>query len=161
MSDSKRLKRYAEFIRTEDKGHAGIFPDEVGEFYLASEADAVISALEDALAECEAVFDANWEADQRAIKQWQAETGEVKVWPDRCDMVVWLLNKHDKEKAAWEAKEKALLELVNQQAEDEGLWFDATTAPEAYLQQELRKLHVAIEGKSIGEAILNREQEKP
>jgi len=60
----------------------------------------------------------------------------------------------------WEAKEKALLELVNQQAEDEGLWFDATTAPEAYLQQELRKLHVAIEGKSIGEAILNREQEK-
>ena len=46
MSDSKRLKRYAEFIRTEDKGHAGIFPDEVGEFYLASEADAVISALE-------------------------------------------------------------------------------------------------------------------
>jgi len=35
------------------------------------------------------------------------------------------------------------------------LWFDATTAPEAYLQQELRKLHVAIEGKSIGEAILN------
>ena len=50
--------------------------------------------------------------------------------------------------------------LVNQQAEDEGLWFDATTAPEAYLQQELRKLHVAIEGKSIGEAILNREQEK-
>ena len=61
---------------------------------------------------------------------------------------------------AWEAKEKALRELVNQQAEDEGLWFDATTAPEAYLQQELRKLHVAIEGKSIGEAILNREQEK-
>ena len=60
----------------------------------------------------------------------------------------------------WEAKEKALLELVNQQAEDEGLWFDATKAPEAYLQQELRKLHVAIEGKSIGEAILNREQEK-
>ena len=59
-----------------------------------------------------------------------------------------------------EQKEKTLLELVNQQAEDEGLWFDATTAPEAYLQQELRKLHVAIEGKSIGEAILNREQEK-
>jgi len=67
---------------------------------------------------------------------------------------------HAADRAAWEAKEKALLELVNQQAEDEGLWFDATTAPEAYLQQELRKLHVAIEGKSIGEAILNRAQEK-
>ena len=35
--------------------------------------------------------------------------------------------------------------LVNKQAEDEGLWFQAETAPEAYLQQELRKLHAAVE----------------
>lgn len=35
--------------------------------------------------------------------------------------------------------------LVNEQAEDEGLWFMAETAPEAYLQQELRRLHAAIE----------------
>jgi hypothetical protein len=35
--------------------------------------------------------------------------------------------------------------LVNEQAEDEGLWFEAKTAPEAYLQQELRRLHYAIE----------------
>ena len=34
-----------------------------------------------------------------------------------------------------------IIELVNKQAEDEGLWFNAITAPEAYLQQELRKLH--------------------
>ena len=40
-----------------------------------------------------------------------------------------------------------LLELVSRQAEDEGLWFEAQTAPEAYLQQELRKLHEAIERK--------------
>ena len=38
-----------------------------------------------------------------------------------------------------------LLQLVNEQAEDEGLWFVAVTAPEAYLQQELRRLHAAIE----------------
>ncbi len=31
-----------------------------------------------------------------------------------------------------------IIELVNKQAEDEGLWFNAITAPEAYLQQELR-----------------------
>jgi hypothetical protein len=31
-------------------------------------------------------------------------------------------------------------------AEDEGLWFRAQTAAEAYLQQELRKLCAAIEG---------------
>jgi hypothetical protein len=35
--------------------------------------------------------------------------------------------------------------LVDEQAEDEGLWFIAQTAPEAYLQQELRRLHAAIE----------------
>ena len=36
--------------------------------------------------------------------------------------------------------------VVNEQAEDDGLWFMARTAPEAYLQQELRKLHAVIEG---------------
>lgn len=35
--------------------------------------------------------------------------------------------------------------LVDKQAEDDGLWFVAQTAPEAYLQQELRRLHAAIE----------------
>ena len=37
------------------------------------------------------------------------------------------------------------LAMVHRQAEDEGLWFVAQTAPEAYLQQELRRLHSAIE----------------
>jgi hypothetical protein len=40
----------------------------------------------------------------------------------------------------------AIQELVDKQADDEGLWFEAETAAEAYLQQELRKLHAAIEG---------------
>lgn len=35
--------------------------------------------------------------------------------------------------------------LVNAQAEDEGLWFIADSIVEAYFQQELRKLHAAIE----------------
>lgn len=35
--------------------------------------------------------------------------------------------------------------VVNRQAEDDGLWFNARTAPEAYLQQELRALHRVIE----------------
>ena len=38
--------------------------------------------------------------------------------------------------------------IVDKQAEDEGLWFEATTASEAYLQQGLRKLHAAIESES-------------
>ncbi len=39
----------------------------------------------------------------------------------------------------------ALLLMVNKQAEDDGLWFNAQTAPEGYLQQELRTLHGLIE----------------
>lgn len=40
--------------------------------------------------------------------------------------------------------------LVDEQAEDWGLWFDARTAPEAYLQQALRRLHDAVE-KTVAE----------
>ena len=46
---------------------------------------------------------------------------------------------------------RALAELVAEQAEDEGLWFIATTASEAYLQQELRRLHHLIET-GVGDA---------
>lgn len=35
--------------------------------------------------------------------------------------------------------------LVDKQANDEGLWFIARTAPEAYLQHHLRILHALIE----------------
>lgn len=38
-----------------------------------------------------------------------------------------------------------VLALVKRQADDEGLWFKARTAPEAYLQKALRDLHAAIE----------------
>ncbi len=36
-------------------------------------------------------------------------------------------------------------DLVDEQAEDEALWFLSPTASEAYLQQALRKLHAVIE----------------
>lgn len=35
--------------------------------------------------------------------------------------------------------------LVDEQAEDAGLWFVAQTAPEAYIQMHLRRLHALIE----------------
>ena len=35
--------------------------------------------------------------------------------------------------------------VVAEQANDAGLWFDAQTAPEAYLQAALRRLHAVIE----------------
>jgi hypothetical protein len=39
--------------------------------------------------------------------------------------------------------------VVVEQINDEGLWFEARTAPEAYLQQELRRLHGVIEGVAL------------
>ncbi len=36
-------------------------------------------------------------------------------------------------------------DFADEQAEDEGLWFEAQSAAEAYLQQELRRLHKVIE----------------
>lgn len=36
-------------------------------------------------------------------------------------------------------------QLVQAQAEDEGLWFQAETITEAYLQRALRRLHAAVE----------------
>jgi len=40
-------------------------------------------------------------------------------------------------------------ELVKEQATDDGLWFEAETVAEAYLQSELRKLHALIEKKHL------------
>lgn len=42
--------------------------------------------------------------------------------------------------------------IVEEQAEDEGLWFEAQTAGEAYLQEALRRLHAAVEKEMISKA---------
>lgn len=42
---------------------------------------------------------------------------------------------------------------VGAQAEDEGLWFIAATAAEAYLQQELRALHDTVERVALGAGV--------
>ncbi len=41
--------------------------------------------------------------------------------------------------------------VMDQQAEDEGLWFVAVYSTEAYLQAELRRLHAAVEAALDGE----------
>lgn len=40
---------------------------------------------------------------------------------------------------------KTAIDVVIEQARDSGIWFKAETITEAYLQQELRKLHTAVE----------------
>lgn len=46
------------------------------------------------------------------------------------------------------AEGAAIRAVVDEQAEDEGLWFVGRTAPEDYLQAALRRLHEVIEGKT-------------
>lgn len=40
-------------------------------------------------------FDLQWDATMRAIKAWQKETGKELHWPDKADLIVWMLKKHD------------------------------------------------------------------
>ncbi len=64
-----------------------------------------------------------------------------------CDINIAAALKATAEKARLEERAAArlVMEIVNTQAEDEGLWFIAQFASEAYLQQELRRLHSAVE----------------
>ena len=48
---------------------------------------------------------------------------------------------HEQHVSDLQAKLDAVKKVITEQAEDDGLWFNATTAPEAYLQKELRRLH--------------------
>ena len=65
--------------------------------------------------------------------------------------VVWLLNKHVKEKAAWEAKEKALRELTDR-------WMDEMESMTTPMRHQSL---ICSEHASDLLVILNREQEKP
>ena len=73
-----------------------------------------------------------------ALEERDAALSAAKAEAEVAD--IW----REKAKRA-EAELAKLRQLVAQQAEDEGLWFNAATAPEAYLQQELRRLHAVIE----------------
>ena len=88
--------------------------------------------------ECEAHADA-LEENARLKAAWDASHEQAmkngaacNEWRDRAERA--------------EAELAKLRQMVAQQAEDDGLWFRAATAPEAYLQQELRRLHAAVEG---------------
>jgi len=51
-------------------------------------------------------------------------------------------------------KKLELIEFINEQAEDEGLWFIAQTAAEDYLQRKLRELHAAVENHTCSDGWL-------
>ena len=86
--------------------------------------------------------------DKKALDQiknrWkQREFGDSSDVTD----VWWLIGKVEHLGSEVERLREAK-ELIEIQAEDDGLWFVAETAPEAYLQESLRRLHEVIEGVS-------------
>lgn len=85
-----------------------------------------------------------------AIEQYMEHMGDPcdhhrDECPDNCPK---LGVKAESELAALRAELAKIRALVAEQAEDAGLWFNPHTAPEAYQQQELRRLHALIEGRS-------------
>jgi hypothetical protein len=69
---------------------------------MADNPEALMAAAEK-VEELEHLFEMQWAADQRAIKRWQAaHPGNDLVWPDRADMVVWLMGQYDAEQTASE-----------------------------------------------------------
>ena len=79
-----------------------------------------------------------WEKDRKRIAELEADLERLDWCNDNA------IDAADRI-AELEALMKQLRTITDRQAEDEGLWFEAVTAPEAYLQQELRKLHSAVE----------------
>lgn len=66
--------------------------------HCADEKDLIkqIDALNRELDEYHKTENLRWSADMRAIKQWQEKTGRDNVWPDRCNMVVGMLEDRDR-----------------------------------------------------------------
>lgn len=56
------------------------------------------------------------------------------------------------------SREQSIKALIAWQANDEGLWFFATTAPEKYLQEALRQLHMEIDGRSTSAPQLSADE---
>ncbi len=62
--------------------------------------------------ELQATFDLQWRADLRAIKLWQAaHPGNELTWPDRCNLVVWLLEERARQVGQMNAGATILLAI--------------------------------------------------
>lgn len=84
---------------------------------------------------------------ERLLADIHIEDGTVYQYQKVEDLLVSYI---DSQLAESQARLSKAMALINEQAEDDGLWFRATTASEAYLQQSLRLLTDAIEGVSDG-----------
>lgn len=62
-----------------------------------------------------------------------------------CEHGIGLADDVDRRIAVLTDALRAIQRIVDEQAKDEGLWFRAQYASEAYPQRELRRLHAVVE----------------
>jgi len=90
--------------------------------------------------------------EQLDCRRWQECGRELSQEVDRLRArAFYLAAENDKDKqriAELEREREALMEVVNEQAEDDGLWFVAESITEDMLQRALRRLHAAAEGEA-------------
>jgi len=106
--------------------------------------DKTEGRIEKTLRECAEALDAKDNKYNVLYKKAQ-HLNDCRFCKIKCDDEVC---QKDKKCAELEKELQKYKEIVDEQANDEGLWFNAQTAPEAYLQSKLRGLHAAIEGES-------------
>ncbi len=80
----------------------------------------------------------------QAVRRVLAAQSAIRQPAELAEVVGVLTALVDAARAAERQRWRAVRELVDRQGADESLWFTAQTAPEAYLQQELRALHTAV-----------------
>lgn len=88
-----------------------------------------LDASQAEVAELQAIFDMQREAQMRAIKRWQAATGKGLTWPDMADLCFWLAGQLDEKSAALAERDEevrrlrvfkdAVLALLSSLVEDE------------------------------------------
>lgn len=66
--------------------------------------EAARPAEEDELYELRNLFELHWDCSRRAIKIWQEKTGKKGVWPDKTDLLVFLMDMIEGE---WESMDTA------------------------------------------------------
>lgn len=84
---AREWEQTVQFVRSGSASHAPLVT-------LVAQGDrmaAKLNRLKAANDEHEALFNMQWDADQRAIKMWHEAGGDELVWPDSADLTVWLL----------------------------------------------------------------------
>lgn len=77
-----------------------------------------------------------------------AAEDQIRQWEVNYKVILESGREADKRVAELEGKLGAAQEIAAQQAEDDALWAQCVYMSEAYMQQELRRLTEAVEGKT-------------